>query len=173
MPKHVLRNTTSPRQKLGKQGGNASRATRVSRQKQPVTRNRHVHVVRLLGNFALSQPNHRLLQGRHALRLPRLHHLQYPLNHQQDAMGHFLSFITLPIHRFKRIDLQLERPGNISRQETSRRYILTLKMHSFPATHCQPFLGLVNIHRILYPGTRASSPIISPALFFHRNFPTN
>lgn len=170
MPKHALRNTTGPSQKLGRQGGNANRAIRASRQRRHVIRNCHVHVVYPLDDHALSRPSHRLPRGRRALALRRLHHLQQqPLNPQHGAMGLFLSFVTSPIHPFRRTDWQLERPENILRQGISQRSILTLRMRLSLVTRCQRFLGLVNIHRIRYPEMRDSSPITCLTPFFHQS----
>lgn len=174
MPKHALRNTTGLSQKLERRGGNASRATHASRQRRHVIRNRHVHVVYPLDDHALSGPSHRLLRGRRALVLRRLHRLQQrPLNPQYGAMGLFLSFVTSPIHPFRRTDWQLERPESILRQGISQRYILTLRMRLSLVTRCQHFLGLVNIHRIRYPEMRDSSPITCLTPFFHQSSPTN
>lgn len=174
MPKHALRNTTGPSQKLGRQGGNASRATCASRQRRHVIRNRRVRVVYPLDDHALLRPSHRLPRGRRPLALRRLHRLQQqPLNHQHGAMGLFLSFVTSPIRPSRRTDWQLERPENILRQGISQRSILTLRMRLSLVTRCQRCLGLVNIHRIRYPETRVSSPITCLTHFFHQSSPTN
>lgn len=146
MLKLVRQNTTSPFQRLEKQGENANHATHASRQKLHVIRRGLVHVVYFSDDHALSQLNHRLHQGRPARKLPRLHHPQPLPNPQQDAMDRFPFFDTSPTHRFKKIDLQLERRENTLHQETLRHCTPILKMLSFPAIRYQLSSVLANTH---------------------------